>query len=124
VIWNFEVKIGEYVQQERLKGVELESIVHTLSHVLYKATKMIIHCGNDLMNMENSIGMWKIVFVDNAINGNGMSELFFIKREEIWERAVEILKNCKCGNLEGCIKCTIDYRCQRRNKSIIKSITQ
>jgi DEAD/DEAH box helicase domain-containing protein len=119
VIWNFEEKMGEYVQQEREKGVELGSTVHTLSHVLYKAAKMIIHCGNDLMNMENSIGMWKIVFVDNAINGNGMSELFFAKREEIWERAVEILKDCECGIIEGCIKCTMDYGCQRKNKGLL-----
>ena len=120
VIFNFEEKMGEYVAQERAQGVELGSIVHTLSHVLYKSAKMIIHCGNDLMNMENTIGMWKIVFVDNAINGNGMSELLFEKREEIWSRAVEILQDCDCGMKEGCLKCTMDYGCQRRNKGLIK----
>ena len=73
------------------------------------------------MNMENSIGMWKVIFVDNAINGNGMSELLFDNREEIWKRAIEFLYNCKCGKREGCIRCTMDYGCQRKNKGLIKN---
>ena len=120
VVFNLEDKMGEYVAQERKKGMELGSIVHTLSHVLHKSAKMIIHCGNDLTNMENSIGIWKIVFVDNALNGNGMSELLFERREEIWERAIEILKDCDCGIKEGCLKCTMDYGCQRGNKGLLK----
>ena len=119
VIFNFEDKMGEYVQQERLQGVEIGSIVHTLSHVLYKASKMIIHCGTDVTNMENSIGIWKVILVDNAIDGNGMSELLFEKREEIWKRALEILRECRCGKREGCIKCTMDYGCQRKNNGLI-----
>lgn len=121
VIFNFEDLIEEMVQQERENRLELGSIVHTLAHVLYKAAKMIIYCGNDLTNMENSIGMWKIVFVDNAINGNGMSELLFSKREEIWERAMKILDDCTCGKKEGCIKCTMDYGCQRKNKGLLRN---
>jgi ATP-dependent helicase YprA (DUF1998 family) len=122
VIWNFEDKMGNFVQLEREKGVELGSTVHTLSHVLYKAAKMIIHCENDLMNMENSIGMWKIVFVDNAINGNGMSELFFSKKEEIWKRALEIMKDCECMKKEGCIRCSMDFGCRRSNKGLVKTL--
>lgn len=124
VIFNFEDKIADYVEYERNIGLELGSIVHTLSHVLYKSAKMIIHCGKDLINMENSIGMWKIIFVDNAINGNGLSELFFEKRIEIWERALKILKDCKCSKKEGCIKCTIDFDCALQNRSLIKSFFQ
>ena len=122
VVFNFEDKKDEYLAQERIKRAELGSIVHTLSHVLYKSAKMIIHCGNDLINIENSIGMWKIVFMDNSIDSNGMSELLFEKREEIWLRALEILNDCNCGIKEGCLKCTMDYGCQRRNRGLIRHI--
>ena len=106
------------VTEEREKRVEIGSIVHTMSHVLYKAAKMIIYCGNDLTNMENSIGRYKIIFVDNAINGNGMSELFYQKRKEIWLRALKILNDCDCDKVEGCIKCTMDYGCKEKNNGL------
>ena len=124
VIFNFEDLTDELVQEEREKGVELGSIVHTLSHVLYNAARMKIFCGNDLTNLENSIGRWKIIFVDNAINGNGMSELFYEKRDEVWKRAKEILKDCKCRKQEGCIRCTMDYSCQIKNNNLIKKIPE
>ena len=122
VIFNFEDKMEEYVKQERIKGVEIGSIVHTLSHVLYKACKMIVHCENDLINFENSIGMWKVIFVDNAINGNGLSELVFERKNEIWSRARDILKGCQCIKIEGCIICTMDYYCPMYNKYLLKRI--
>lgn len=120
VIFNFEDKMGEYITQERREGVELGSLVHSLSHVLYKSAKMIIHCGNDLLNMENNIDKWKVIFVDNAINSNGMSELLFEKMEEIWTRALEMLHDCDCKAKEGCLKCTMDYGCQKRNNGLMK----
>lgn len=120
VIFNFEDKMNEYMRQERNNRVELGSIVHTFSHVLYKSAKMIIYCGNDLINMENSIGMWKVIFVDSAVNGNGMSELLFEKRAEIWERALQLLHACNCKLKEGCLYCTMNYSCHRRNKGLLK----
>ena len=123
VILNFEDLMEEMIQEERTQGVDLGSIVHTLSHVLYKAAKMKIYCGNDLTNMENSIGRWKIVYVDNAINGNGMSELFYEKREEIWKRAMKIMKDCNCEKKEGCIKCTMNYGCIHKNRYLLKTFT-
>lgn len=122
VIFNFEDYISQIVLNERNKGVQLGSTIHTLSHVLYKAARMIVYSGNDLVNMENVAGMWKIIFTDNSINGNGMSELFFSKRNEIWSRALQILHTCSCTNKEGCLKCTIDYTCQSRNRNLLKDI--
>ena len=122
VIFNFEDLMGKFINIERSNGVEIGSIVHTLSHVLFKATKMIIYCDNDLINMENSIGKWKIIFVDNTINGNGMSELLYSKKDEIWIRAIEILNDCNCENKNGCVKCTMDYSCNQKNRGLIKIV--
>lgn len=122
VIFNFESLIEKMIQEERTQQLELGSIIHSMSHVLFKASKMKIFCGTDLLNLENTIGKWKIVFVDNAINGNGMSELLYQKRDEIWERAIQLLQDCKCSKKEGCIKCTMDFNCQHKNKWLVKDV--
>ena len=62
-----------------------------------------------------------IVLFDNSMNGgNGVSSLIFHNIERIFERAYEIVDQCKCEYSDGCPKCTKMDGCNKYNIGLEK----
>jgi hypothetical protein len=60
-----------------------------------------------------------IYIYDNSVNGgNGASEAIFRKLELVFDRALQMAKECKCKNHEGCPLCTHMYNCERHNHDL------
>jgi len=95
--------------------------LHAVGHLLVYAAKMIVSAeSSDIDGVVDPVNN-TIVLFDNSMNGgNGVSSLIFHNIERIFERAYEIVDQCKCEYSDGCPKCTKMDGCNKYNIGLEK----
>jgi DEAD/DEAH box helicase domain-containing protein len=114
--------------------ITLDSRIHTITHVLVNACKIITKSESNDIDSYYEDGI--IYIYDNTSDGyNGCSEIIFDNFEEILQTSHSLLNDCDCptdkiqkrivdagGNWGGCPKCTFTTNyCQTKNKDLSKN---
>ncbi len=90
---------------------------HALEHVLIEASDALTGGGSQFMG-GISTPEGDIFVYDATIGGSGLSKLLFKRLNRAFEIAYEVLKNCDCGRVDGCPKCTYSYQCGNNNQPL------
>ena len=111
----------------------LDSRIHTITHVLVNACKIITKSESNDIDSYYDDGI--IYLYDNTSGGfNGCSKIIFDNFEKILETSFSLLDDCDCpvdskqqkmvqdgGDWGGCPKCTFTTNyCQTKNKDLSK----
>ncbi len=114
--------------------IALDSRIHTITHVLVNACKIITKSESNDIDSYYEDGV--IYLYDNTSDGyNGCSKIIFENFEEILQTSHSLLNDCNCpadktqkrivdagGSWGGCPKCTFTTNyCQTKNKDLSKS---
>jgi DEAD/DEAH box helicase domain-containing protein len=114
--------------------ITLDSRIHTITHVLVNACKIITKSESNDIDSYYEDGV--IYLYDNTSDGyNGCSKIIFDSFEDILQTSHSLLNDCDCpadktqkqivdagGNWGGCPKCTFTTNyCQTKNKDLSKS---
>ena len=92
---------------------------HALEHVLIEGTNAITGGGSEDLGGISFYPIGIIVIHDATPGGNGVSRILYEKFERAVERALDILKSCRCpGDPEFCNKCVYSYRCGNNNRPL------
>ncbi len=106
--------------QPRENAEDIAGSFHALEHVLIESSNMLIGGGSEEIGGVSMGESGTIFIYDGAIGGNGVSKLLYDRLERAFERALNILKSCKCKRKDGCPKCTYSYNCGNNNKPLYK----
>ncbi len=87
---------------------------HALEHVLIEASDALTGGGSQHMG-GISTPEGDIFVYDAVRGGSGLSKLLFERLDRAFRIAYDVLKNCDCGRVEGCPKCTYSYHCGNNN---------
>ena len=114
--------------------ITLDSRIHTITHVLVNACKIITKSESNDIDSYYDDGI--IYLYDNTSDGyNGCSKIIFDNFEEVLQTSYSLLDDCDCPtdknqknstesgeNWGGCPKCTFTTNyCQTKNKDLSKS---
>ncbi|AGK60814.1 Distinct helicase family with a unique C-terminal domain including a metal-binding cysteine cluster [Archaeoglobus sulfaticallidus PM70-1] len=87
---------------------------HALEHVLIETSDMLTGGGSSQIG-GISTPDGDIFIYDASFGGSGLSRLLFKRLERAFRISYDVLKNCKCGRIEGCPSCTYSYQCGNNN---------
>ena len=102
-----------------------DSRVHTITHVLLNASKILTKSESNDIDAYYEKGI--IYLYDNSSDGyNGCSKIIYDKFEEILKACFLLLNDCDCSKDKdaewgGCPKCTFTTNyCQTKNRQLSK----
>ena len=104
-----------------------DSRVHTISHVLVNASKILTK--SESSDIDSYYDKGTIYLYDNSSDGfNGCSKIVFDKFEKVLNTSFSLINDCDCSteknqddNWGGCPKCTFTTGyCQTKNKELSK----
>ncbi len=95
----------------------LAGTFHAVEHVLIESSDALTGGGSQYMG-GISTPDGDIFVYDSTIGGSGLSKLLFRRLERALEIAYEVVKNCECGRVDGCPRCTYSYQCGNNNQPL------
>ncbi len=121
ISYTYETKGFVFTAPKPSENTEnLAGSFHALEHVLIESSNMLIGGGSEEIGGVSMGESGTIFIYDGAIGGNGVSKLLYDRLERAFERALNILKSCKCNREDGCPRCTYSYSCGNNNKPLYK----
>ncbi len=121
---EFEFNTAGFVfKAPKISSIDKDEIIdsnHATEHLLINASLTVANNSNsDLSGYTSSDGL--IYLYDNSVKGgNGATEAVFRKLNSVFCRALQMVKECKCQEDQGCPLCTHLYHCEKCNHQLSK----
>jgi DEAD/DEAH box helicase domain-containing protein len=120
--------IPEVVRQEiEDSGLDFDGGIHAVEHAMIGMSPMFAMCDRwDIGGLSTSLhqdtGCPTIFIYDGFEGGIGISETLHAKVTELWEKTLELVKNCECN--DGCPSCIYSPKCGNENEPLDKKAAE
>jgi DEAD/DEAH box helicase domain-containing protein len=89
---------------------------HAFEHVLIETGDVVTGGSTQMGGISTPDG--DIFVYDATPGGSGLSKLLFERIGKVLDISLDVLKNCKCGRVDGCPACTYSYQCGNNNSPL------
>ena len=116
--------IPEQIRQEiEDKGLDFDGGIHAVEHAMIAMSPIFAMCDRwDIGGLSTPLhpdtGCPTIFIYDGFEGGIGISETLYAKISELWEKTLELVKNCECQ--DGCPSCIYSPKCGNENEPLDK----
>ncbi len=93
---------------------------HAIEHLLIEASDMLTGSGSRETAGVSMADTGVIFIYDPTPGGTGVTALLYQRFEQAVERALAVVQECDCSQLQGCPNCTHSYQCGSNNKPLYK----
>jgi DEAD/DEAH box helicase domain-containing protein len=116
--------IPEQIKKEiEDKGLDFDGGIHAVEHAMIAMSPIFAMCDRwDIGGLSTPLhpdaGCPTIFIYDGFEGGIGISESLYARVSDLWEKTLELVKNCECQ--DGCPSCIYSPKCGNENEPLDK----